>query len=247
MSDEQNDGFLGRWSRRKVQARTGRPVEEPPQPVAPKVAPSGMGDAADLPVNVPQARTDAAEPAIETEAPTLTLDDVKSLTHDADFQPFVARGVAPEVRNAAFKKLFTDPHFNVMDGLDIYIDDYSLPDPLPASTLAQLASAHFLKLVDAPPPESAAQAPEGPPGDAPPLQECEQAAADPASPLADATADMTDPERGPGSADMAPSGPCNELQRPSAEGGTHAGHDDADLRLQSHDAAGRQADWPGAG
>jgi hypothetical protein len=39
--------------------------------------------------------------------------------------------VAPEVKNAAFKKLFADPHFNVMDGLDIYIDDYSKPDPLP--------------------------------------------------------------------------------------------------------------------
>jgi hypothetical protein len=33
------------------------------------------------------------------------------------------------VRNAALKKLFTDPHFNVMDGLDVYIDDYGKPDP----------------------------------------------------------------------------------------------------------------------
>jgi len=46
------------------------------------------------------------------------------------------------------KKLFTDPHFNVMDGLDTYIDDYSQPDPLPLAMLRQMASAQFLKLVD---------------------------------------------------------------------------------------------------
>jgi hypothetical protein len=56
--------------------------------------------------------------------------------------------VAPEVRNAAMKKLFSDPHFNVMDGLDVYIDDYSKPDPVPPAMLRQLASAKFLNLFD---------------------------------------------------------------------------------------------------
>uniref|UniRef100_B1XTZ3 Uncharacterized protein n=1 Tax=Polynucleobacter necessarius subsp. necessarius (strain STIR1) TaxID=452638 RepID=B1XTZ3_POLNS len=37
--------------------------------------------------------------------------------------------VDPTVQQAALKEMFTDPHFNVMDGLDIYIDDYSKPDP----------------------------------------------------------------------------------------------------------------------
>ena len=36
------------------------------------------------------------------------------------------------------KKLFADPHFNVMDGLDTYIDDYGKPDPIPQSMLRQL-------------------------------------------------------------------------------------------------------------
>ena len=35
------------------------------------------------------------------------------------------------------KKLFSDPHFNVMDGLDTYIDDYGKPDPLPLVDAAQ--------------------------------------------------------------------------------------------------------------
>ena len=59
------------------------------------------------------------------------------------------RGVGAEVRNAAMKKLFADPHFNVMDGLDIYIDDYNKPDPMPAGMLRKMASAQFMKLVPA--------------------------------------------------------------------------------------------------
>ena len=46
------------------------------------------------------------------------------------------------------KKLFADPHFNVMDRLDTYIDDYGKPDPIPPAMLRQLASAKFLKLFD---------------------------------------------------------------------------------------------------
>jgi hypothetical protein len=60
----------------------------------------------------------------------------------------MARGVAPDVKNAAMKKLFTDPHFNVMDRMDVYIDDYSQPDPLPLAILRQMTSAKTLNLFD---------------------------------------------------------------------------------------------------
>jgi hypothetical protein len=36
------------------------------------------------------------------------------------------------------KTLFQDPRFNVMDGLDVYIDDYSKPDPLPEGWLEKM-------------------------------------------------------------------------------------------------------------
>ncbi len=75
--------------------------------------------------------------------------DVARLTRDADYAPFVARGTAPEVRNAALKQLFTDPRFNVMDGLDTYVDDYNKPDPLPQGMLRRMAQAHALGLFDA--------------------------------------------------------------------------------------------------
>lgn len=138
------DGFLGRWSQRKQALREGRVVDEP---VAPK--PAGHADSAATAVPAsapPQAENKPLEVAAKAPAPTLA--DVQALQADSSFAPFVARDVAPEVRNAAMKKLFTDPHYNVMDGLDIYIDDYSVPSPLPAAMLRQMASAKFLKLFD---------------------------------------------------------------------------------------------------
>ena len=131
------DGFLGRWARRKNDALQGKPLEE---------------SASSLPVETMAKPTPAAEPVKHVEpvepVKAMTLDDVKDLTKDSDFKPFMNRSVEPGVRNAAMKKLFADPHFNVMDGLDIYIDDYSKPDPLPLSMLRQMASAKFLKLFD---------------------------------------------------------------------------------------------------
>jgi len=108
----------------------------------------------------PQKTLDApgAPEALQAEAALPTLQDAQALTPASDFQPFMQRGVVPEVRNAAMKKLFADPHFNVMDGLDIYIDDYSQPNPLPAGMLRQMASAQFLKLV---PPGEEGAAPVG--------------------------------------------------------------------------------------
>jgi hypothetical protein len=76
------------------------------------------------------------------------LADVEQLTPESSYASFVARDVAPEVKNAAMKKLFSDPHFNVMDRMDIYIDDYGIPDPLPAAMLRQMTSAKFLNLFD---------------------------------------------------------------------------------------------------
>ena len=58
---------------------------------------------------------------------------------------------ATPLGNTALRQLFTDPHYNVMDGLDIYIDDYSKPDPLAVGDLARMASAHALRLLKSEP------------------------------------------------------------------------------------------------
>ncbi|KQP45123.1 DUF3306 domain-containing protein [Pseudorhodoferax sp. Leaf274] len=133
----QDSGFLSRWSRRKVQARQDAVPADAPVPVP-----------AAVPVVSAGAQPAPAEAPAERAAPPLpTLDDVTQLTRDSDFSRFVAPEVSGEVRNAALKKLFSDPHFNVMDGLDTYIDDYNKPDPLPAAMLRQMAQAAYLGLV----------------------------------------------------------------------------------------------------
>ena len=81
--------------------------------------------------------------------PRPTLADVEGLDAASDYRAFVARDVDPNVRNAAFKKLFhSDPHFNVMDGLDVYIDDYNTPNPLPVAIMRTLMQARELGLID---------------------------------------------------------------------------------------------------
>lgn len=141
--DESSDGFLGRWSRRKALAREGA-VQ--PEPSADEAATPVAVTAPPAPPSQPPATP--ADPAVAPAPPPPTLQDVELLTHGSDFSRFVAPGVGGEVRNAAMKKLFSDPHFNVMDGLDTYIDDYGKPDPLPLSALRKMAQAKFLGLFD---------------------------------------------------------------------------------------------------
>jgi hypothetical protein len=142
------DGFLGRWSQRKLDARSGKPVQPEPELPAHRAEPEPLAATTDpAPAPLAQDAQAVAAPVAPEPAP-LTLEDTYSLTPASDFRPFIARGVAPEVQNAAMKKLFSDPHFNVMDKLDVYVDDYSQPDPIPMATLRQLASARFLGLFD---------------------------------------------------------------------------------------------------
>lgn len=135
-------GFFSRWSQRKQAVKLGLAEEEKPQPKNPEPVQS---KAAPLATTQQDAADNKTEPV---KLPTLA--DVEQLTPQSDFSSFMSQGVSPEVRNAAMKKLFTDPHYNVMDGLDIYIGDYNTPDPMPAGMLAKMVGAQFLGLVQAP-------------------------------------------------------------------------------------------------
>lgn len=181
-------GFFSRWSRRKAEdtaqaqaaERAVRPASSATPPSVPASRlPAGAvsADSTGVAARGADALADpgpGTEPATPAGGPT--LDDVRGLSADSDFKPFVGRAVAPEVRNAAMKKLFADPHFNVMDGLDIYIDDYSKPSPLPAELLRKMVSAQFLQMVEEekpapcePPGAPSAQAAPGEPGAEPAL------------------------------------------------------------------------------
>jgi len=80
-------------------------------------------------------------PASQGAQPPPALPAPETLQFDSDFAAFMQAKVEETVRRAALKKLFSDPRFNVMDGLDIYIDDYTREDPIPPAMLAQLQHA----------------------------------------------------------------------------------------------------------
>src|SRR6476646_3935130 len=100
------EAFLNRWSRMKSAAR--ETAEAPPAETPRPPA------AADTPPQLPP---------------------LDKLTLDSDFSGFFHPKVDEGLRRAALRKLFSDPHFNVMDGLDVYIDDYSKSEPIPAAML----------------------------------------------------------------------------------------------------------------
>ncbi|MEO5772162.1 MAG: DUF3306 domain-containing protein [Burkholderiaceae bacterium] len=142
-SNDGQGGFLSRWSQRKAQVK--QPQSAPSVPAVP-AEPAVHTEPALRQAQRERDPVVAVEPA---EAPARpTLEDVAELTRESDFSRFVAPGVDTGVKNAAMKKLFTDPHFNVMDGLDIYIDDYNKFEPIPKSMLRQLVQARALGLLD---------------------------------------------------------------------------------------------------
>ncbi|HTP95304.1 MAG TPA: DUF3306 domain-containing protein [Burkholderiales bacterium] len=112
MSDPPED-FLRRWSRLKHEAAT--------------------------PPAVPAEAGQVAKPA--GEAASVELPPLESLTPESDFSVFMQPQVDDNLRRSALKRLFQDPRFNQMDGLDIYVGDYTALDPIPDEMLAQLVQA----------------------------------------------------------------------------------------------------------
>ncbi len=166
------DNFFSRWSRRKAEVRGGAVPASTPDPArgdATTVLPpdpaqhtavtgaaltqpppaesvrGGRGNAADNATN--SATGNATDSATHRPAePAPTMSDVARLTPQSDYTRFVAPGVDNQVKQAAMKKLFADPHFNRMDGLDVYIDDYTQSTPIPMSVLRQMVQSRALGL-----------------------------------------------------------------------------------------------------
>lgn len=132
------EGFLGRWSKRKAG------IEVEPQE---KKVEANKETTHEIANDEPSAPT--VEGVAEETSPPPTLEDVVKIDRfDPDFSAFMRPDVDPAVQQAALKKMFTDPHFNIMDGLDIYIDDYSKPDPLPPGMLERMVQSDMLNLLN---------------------------------------------------------------------------------------------------
>jgi hypothetical protein len=115
---------LKRWSRRKLEAAR---AEAPPRDAPRETV------AAATPPQTP-ARPAGTAPQ-NTAAP---LPPIESLTIDSEFAEFFKPDVAEATKRAARKQQFRDPRFNIMDGLDVYIDDYTKPDPISPEMMKQL-------------------------------------------------------------------------------------------------------------
>ncbi len=125
-TEDDSGGRLARWSRLKTASRAAARTAEAAQPEPPVV-----------------------DPVEATTTPPPGYAEVELLTPASDYARFMGGDVDGGVQRAALKKLFfSDPHFNLMDGLDTYIDDYNTPDPLPLAMLRQLHQSQVLGLFE---------------------------------------------------------------------------------------------------
>lgn len=156
-------GFsLRRWSQRKTEASRGNASPEAAKEAASAVDPNretssdsavqadARAPALPAPLGVAaqstRMSTGPSQPASPAapEAALPELPPIDSLTIDSDFSPFMQKSVDESLRRSALKKLFRDPRFNIMDGLDVYIDDYSKPDPIDPAVVRTLVQARYI-------------------------------------------------------------------------------------------------------
>jgi hypothetical protein len=162
--DMADEGFLNRWSRlkRDSQAPATAPVPQPAPQSAPAPAQqTSLAADADPAVTRAASSSTAAGAAPDRQEQGPVLPSIDELSLESDFSPFMRAEVDPAKRVSALKKLFSDPHFNRMDGLDVYIDDYTKPDPIPRTMLARLNQSRLLGLFEEEKPaeEASADAP----------------------------------------------------------------------------------------
>ena len=95
MSDEHEQGFLSRWSRRKLDQDSAEEEES-------------LTPATEEPVETVEASDQITDTDSEQEKPIWQRDDVDE-----------------ETRKSALRALFRKPEFNVRDGLNEYDDDFT--------------------------------------------------------------------------------------------------------------------------
>jgi hypothetical protein len=100
------ESFLARWSRRKRVAQV---------------------DTADAPENETAAVTPPEVPATTVETPLTDADmpPIEMLDENSDFSPFLSPGVSDSLRRQALRKLFSQPAYNITDGLNDYDEDFT--------------------------------------------------------------------------------------------------------------------------
>ena len=159
-NESRNKGFISRWSSRKQQAERHRDTADTVQPLSresvkghddplepaalhgsPVPLPATTVHAAEEPIEMSEQRIeiDSAEDddRVQTEsineAPLLSDADmppIESLSSESDVSAFLNKGVSAALRKAALRHVFSQPAYNVRDGLNDYDGDYTVFEPL---------------------------------------------------------------------------------------------------------------------
>ncbi len=139
-----NENFLSRWSKRKLEAKE-KPAETELTPSVLKPeggsslpAPPGQGTGSDQLADTGRVVGGAPEANAQPEAPVPTEADLQGIEQGGDVKAFLSDKVSTELKNKAFKALFSRPEYNVMDGLDIYIEDYNTFVPLSQEQIGKM-------------------------------------------------------------------------------------------------------------
>lgn len=119
MTGSDEDGVLGRWSRRKLAAKQNLTTED--------LAVSDQS-VADSDIDDPELETERSEQLIANREAAEAI-DLDTLDKETDFSIFMKEGVPDVLRRKAMSALWrADPVFANVDGLVDYGEDFAAPD-----------------------------------------------------------------------------------------------------------------------
>ncbi len=118
---------LSRWSRLKREQRAA-------------ASSSPMTEESSERISVAASAPLIPTPFVQGVESSVELPPLSSISLTEDFTPFMQAKVPQLLKQQALKALFKDPHFNAMDGLDIYIDDYTVFEPISAEDMGKLSA-----------------------------------------------------------------------------------------------------------
>ncbi|MCB1638167.1 MAG: DUF3306 domain-containing protein, partial [Thiothrix sp.] len=119
------------------------------------VKPEGVATVTTAPHPLQKGQQAAVQQKAFAELTDADMPPLASLGDDSDYRLFMAPGVSAGLRNQALRRLFSQPHFNRLDGLDDYAGDYTTFEPLGALVTTDLkhrlqrqAQAQLQQLLD---------------------------------------------------------------------------------------------------
>lgn len=133
-----SENFLSRWSKRKLEVRAQEKLAEEAPAIQGKASVSAVNVESENRAHELVKADSQVQPVPDPELPLPTEADLLAVKQGGDIKAFMVDKVSTELKNKAFKALFSRPEFNVMDGLDIYIDDYNKFTPLSKEDIGKM-------------------------------------------------------------------------------------------------------------